>query len=227
MKRSTMESKKMSGNKNFIENFTGIRGYAIMLIFLSHCNFGNNQAGTNCTGMWGGFGVELFVLLSGYLLALNDSSGITQFKEYLKRKLKKFYPLHIVTLIATIPFSLKLLLSLNLTTWIALPLNILLLQNWIPTSSVYFSYNSVSWYLSLTLFFILISPIVIRFWNAVNMKYIPYVVIGLFLLEIAWCYFVKDTSLAHWLIYILPLVRALDLLIGGGYCEACGKKKNP
>ena len=42
-------------------------------------------------------------------------------------------------------------------------LNILLIQDWFPNASVYFSMNAVAWYLSLCLFLYLSFPLVLKF----------------------------------------------------------------
>ena len=50
-----------------IESFQGLRGLAILLIMISHCIFLKNAMGQNSLSHLGGFGVELFIMLSGFL----------------------------------------------------------------------------------------------------------------------------------------------------------------
>ena len=95
--------------KKRINAFQGLRGYAIILIFLSHCTFATNSFGHSTTNWLGVLGVSLFIMLSGYLLVYQDheSNQIIPI-DTLKRRLKRFYPLHIVTLLIALPFSISI-----------------------------------------------------------------------------------------------------------------------
>ena len=217
-----MENKK----ENIISNLQGIRGYAILLIFISHCNFGLNVKGINYTNWLGGFGVSLFIMLSGYLLMHNYHKRKIELKSYVIKKIKKFYPLHIVTLIMAFPFAIKQLLSFDFKAWLGLLCNILLVQSWIPNSGVYFSYNAVAWYLSITIFFIFMAPVVVKFWNSVESSVrIIAILTGLIVIDIVWCAVFNNCSNAHWLIYIFPLIRMNGYLFGGGTVESIAKEQ--
>lgn len=195
--------------------FQGLRGYAIILIFLSHFNFMNNAKGVNITTWLGGLGVELFILLSGFLLIENHGNGNIEIKKYFVHKIKKFYPLHIVTLAIAIPFSIKALLSLDIKTIASLISNALLVQTWVPASNFYFGFNAVSWYLSITVFFIVVSRLVVKFWNKISLK-MTIVVIGcIFIIQLLVCGLTKSLIISHWIIYVAPFVRLLDFIIGG------------
>lgn len=205
----------MSDN-GYILGFQGLRGYAIILIFLSHFNFAQNVKGVNVTGWWGALGVELFIILSGYLLMAKHANKGVQCKKFLLHKIQKFYPLHLVTLIMAMPFAIKALLAIDLQAWFALLLNGLLLQAWIPNDEIYFSFNSVAWYLSLTIFFSFVSPWVIKFWNKLSYKKAIITIVFLISVEFVWCLCFENCSIAHWLIYIFPVIRSIDYLLGGG-----------
>lgn len=216
-----MENKK----ENIISNLQGIRGYAILLIFISHCDFGLNSKGINYTTWLGGFGVSLFIMLSGYLLMEHHNNHKINLKTYILKKVKKFYPLHIVTLFFAVPFVIKLLLRFDFKAWFGLFCNFLLIQSWIPSSSVYFSYNAVAWYLSITVFFILISSVVVRFWNGIESRIKTVIVLcGLMLIDIIWCALFKNSRIAHWMIYIFPMIRMFEYIFGGGGVETTKTK---
>ena len=51
-----------------------MRGIAILLIILSHCTFATNTYGNGIFKYAGGFGVEIFIVLSGYLTYHNYSN---------------------------------------------------------------------------------------------------------------------------------------------------------
>ena len=206
-------------NRKFVLSFQGIRGYAILLIFISHCHLIQNTNGDNPLGWLGGLGVELFIMLSGYLLMMRyGERGIPKTKEFLVKRLKKFYPLHFLTLIVAIPLSLYGFFGNDsLKHGIALFANALLLQTWVPEHSIYFSFNSVSWYLSLTIFFTVISKFVINLLRRLTRNQVLLLLVAIFVFEFAWCCAFKNSAYAHWLIYIFPIVRSLDFLAGGGY----------
>lgn len=207
----------MENKKGLVQNIQGVRGYAILLIFFSHCNFGLNEMGINRTTWLGAFGVSLFIILSGYLLLERHSEEKLELFPYVERKLRRFYPLHILTLIAALPFAIKSLLHFDRIQIVGLLANITLLQSWIPNSSVYFSYNAVSWYLSMTLFCMVISPIVLKIWknNSSNMKICAMLVLCILFDGVLYMIF-GQASVAHWILYIFPVVRSIEYIFGGG-----------
>lgn len=199
--------------KHYIKTFEGLRGYAILLIYISHCSLYINENGVNATTNLGGCGVSIFIMLSGYLLFHQYEDSELDLKRVLKKRLKKFYPLHIITLIIALPFSIPLLIDLDIKTWLALGANVLLVQSWIPDNAIYFSFNFVSWYLSITIFFIVISPLVLKMFKKLKnlvILLIPVIIMTQFLI----CYIFNDSIIAHWIIYICPIVRSLDFILG-------------
>lgn len=218
---------KMTDHKR-IDAFQGFRGYAIILIFFSHCNFSTNSYGMNSTIWLGGLGVSLFIMLSGYLVAYNtgDSNQIIPIKT-IKKRLIRFYPLHLITFLIALPFSIKAFIRESiLYSLFRLGLNIFLIHSWIPSSSIYFSFNAVSWYLSLTLFFLMMSSLTKKFLKKFSVSLLPVVLIIIFLFELVLCYLVKDISFAHWLVYICPAIRYFDYFAGGALCEYVRTHKN-
>jgi peptidoglycan/LPS O-acetylase OafA/YrhL len=210
----------MGANEGYIKSFQGVRGVAILCVFISHCNLFVDTEGSNILARLGGLGVEIFILMSGYLLMMKyGTSGYPSTKIMLRKKLKKFYPLHLVTLMLALPFSfLKLLEGGSLKEYMVLLLNAGLLQSWVPISSVYFSYNAVSWYLSITLFFVVVGGLTVKFLNNVkSLERSISLLAVIWLAEGIWYLFSRHLGSAHWLIYIFPLSRSLDF-IGGGVC---------
>lgn len=98
---------------------------------------------------FGDFGVSLFFMLSGLVLAASFRYDPHQSRtrivgQFLKKRIIKIYPIYLLALIAAI--------ALNGCHTRALPLDLLMLQSWIPVSEYYFSGNAVSWFVS-SLFF--------------------------------------------------------------------------
>lgn len=201
-------------NKTKILNLQGIRGVAFILIFISHCNFFANKYGVNSTTYFGAFGVALFIVLSGFLTVYkNYECSELSPKDQLIKCMKKCYPLHFLTFLMAVPFCIRDLT--NIKTWMVSFLNLILVQSWIPKSSVYFSNNAVSWYLSTYLFLMIVSPFVVKYLKQCNTSCI----IGLLILnssiQAVLALLSGNHSWAHWIIYICPITRTLDFVSGG------------
>ena len=206
-------------DKGIIQSIQGLRGYASLCIFISHCNYLINENGENCFRWLGGLGVSVFIMISGFLLMYHyfDNHAPDSLSLF-KNCLKKFYLLHIITLIAAIPFNLSILFGggmESLKYGIAFVLNLMLLQAWIPYESVYFSYNGVTWYLSMFIFLVLISPLVLKLLKRVKKDKLVTVLFLMVLCQICWCIWMQNYTCAHWLIYIFPLIRVIDYVEGG------------
>lgn len=121
-----------------------IRGIGAILIFYHHFGFDNPV-----TDSFGDFAVSLFFMLSGLVLSMSYSVSQSDLRlpkiwSFMKKRIIKIYPVYFISLSAAI-----LVKGCYLP---ALPLDLLLLQSWIPETRFYFSGNSVSWFVS-TLFF--------------------------------------------------------------------------
>ena len=169
------------------------------------------------TDYLGAFGVTIFIMISGYLAISGDFSKITSFKSYIKyvfKKILKFYPLHIVTLLVALPLCISMFKD-NLTGSIFQTIaNVFLVHAFIPSSSYYFAFNAVSWYLSLNLFFILIAPFVNRLYKNVKLPISLITSVLFFGMEITLFFVFRNFERAHWVLYICPITRTLDYLIG-------------
>ena len=213
-----------------IKAFQGVRGLAILMIMFSHAAFIQDGDGRNCLGHLGGGGVEIFLLLSGFLTSywyldkVDDSKSIGDCFLYSVEKIKKYYPLHIITLLLAIPFAWKaLFLQIDLLQWLKVIVNLLLLQSWVPTSSVYFSFNAVSWYLSVMFFILLVSNVVLMTIRRISKRANVYMILLIGAVE----FFLADSieylqigkSGSHWLVYVFPVVRLMDFVCGGGICH--------
>lgn len=205
-----------------IRSFQGLRGLGIILIILSHCEYIKNCYGGNVFGWAGALGVSVFIFLSGYLAVWNihNTEKITIKKIFLVagKKAWKFYPLHLLTLLAALPFSIRFFVGSKAWKWgIKFLLNILLLQAWVPVRNVYFAFNSVSWYLSLTMFFVFISSLMVKLTEKMHDRTIISMIIAVEILQIFLVQILGAKSWTHWCVYICPLTRCLDFFVGGVY----------
>ena len=153
-------------------------------------------------------------------------------------KIKKLYLLHIVTMLLAMPWLVKVLISGDiLNSIMKIVFNICLLQAWIPRADFYFSLNGVSWYLSVSLFLYVTFPFVLRQIEKYDRIQTAIVAMGIiYSLQIimffaAYCVqieFFHGDELVHWFVYVLPLSRLGDFVIGCnlGYVFLKMTKKN-
>ena len=147
---------------NRIKSLQGLRTLAFLGVFVSH------------TGLFelGAWGVSVFFVLSGFLMAYvySEREPVTGIKASLMfsiRKLKKLYPLHILMLLAALPFELiSVIRGFSIHALLLLcekiGLNITLLQDWVPVQASYYSLNAVAWYLSACLLLYAAFPGILR-----------------------------------------------------------------
>lgn len=195
-----------------ILSFQGVRGWAILLIILSHCNYILNDYGNNVFMYTGAFGVELFILLSGYLAYYNYSCNLDKsLLTLLINKVKKFYPLHIITFIASLPLSMYIFQRGKIVeSVLKVILNLLFLNAWIPKMDIYFSFNDVSWYLTLIIFFAVITPILIKTLAKLSNNILFVIMVAVIVGEFVWAYLVSDSPIYHWYIYIyMPICERI------------------
>lgn len=188
-----------------IKSLTSLRGIFILFIFSHHL------------GLYSGGGsmaVAFFFVLSGFSMTLGYKERIFKsefsYKNYIIRRCLKFYPLHWLCLLASLPLAL---FSFN---WKLIPLffiNATLTQTLIPLKGVYFSFNAVSWYLANTLIFAFVFPVVIKLILKATPK-------GKTFFATIWA--VLYTAIAimipsdwyHYVLYICPFVRLTDFVFG-------------
>ena len=151
-----------------LDSLQGLRFIGFLLIYLTHAgwilwkpdffNFGER-------------GVEIFFVLSGYLIAYNyrDTNLLYDFKssvKYMFGKLQKFYFLHILTFLIVLYYMERhgFNYSHGFDAFIRdIILNITLLQSWYEPAR--FSFNGVTWFLSSILFIYFCVPYIIHFFR--------------------------------------------------------------
>ena len=202
--------------RNQIRSVQLLRVAAFLLVFVSHCFPDLSYAGA-C-------GVSVFLVLSGFLSYQHrgHEGSVPGFVGVVKRalgKASKFYPVHIVTLIASLPLVMN---GVSGPDGMAdfpckLVAQVLLVHSWIPIRSFYFSCNAVSWYLSTFLFIVLLEPYMIRLVTAVERRGLGptlLLTIGCVALGGAISLLSVDADSPHWICYVCPLSRCVDVLVG-------------
>lgn len=141
--------------KKRIDSLNGIRGLCCIGIFLFHSGF----------LLQGTFPVTLFFMLSGFMLyytkhdlAQYPSYG-SWLKNYVFRKFRQFYPLHLITLVLALLVGKAL--PLNWETAKTLLLQLTLTQSFFEKYAL--TLNGLSWYLSVTMFLYAIGWFLLKF----------------------------------------------------------------
>lgn len=216
----------MTPMKERLQSIQVIRAIAFILIFLSHVEIVST----------GPIGVSLFLVLSGFCMTYAyldrpekiPSPGLMNNAKFAWQKVKKLYPLHVVTLlfVSLIVFGGLFLHRVSYTEIAEqgayFITNGLLLQSWIPWRDGYFSFNAVSWYLSTAAFSYFLFPLVFREVQSKSKKRIARLVaitLGLMIivaiiLGIGEQNFGWTNAILKWVVYICPLYRAGDFIIG-------------
>lgn len=194
-----------------LQNIRSLRGIFVIFIFLSHLE-ADGSAMMPCGG---DCGVAFFMMLSGFVLSAGYeqkiSKGLIGRREFMTRRLKKLYPLHLLCFVWAallfLPGS-----SFGAGTAAKAAINLSMLQSWTLLPSYYFSFNAVSWFLSDVMFFYLLFPTAVR----LKIVYRPWF-IGAFAavcqLYICLIPMISDPH-ANSAVYIFPPSRLLDFMIG-------------
>lgn len=223
---------------NRLDNLQILRAAATCMIFLSHSSF---LLGFDSTGL-GAVGVSVFIVLSGFLTSYNHYMDLsnTGFSlresiEYARVRMKKFYLLHVVTFVLALILDIAEYVMYDaekrylVSEALKAPINLLLLQSYIPDRTIYFSFNSVSWYLSTIVFFYLCTPFIIKALKKIKMKKI-YVLAAVYAAQLIITLIFTGTQYEHAVLYINPLFRVLDYTVGiiGGaiFLEIKARHKN-
>ena len=174
------------------------------------------------------YAVSFFFMLSGFVAAYSrygkpvDSSP-RSIIQYIWKKLKKSYPLYVVTLLfAAVYNDLPLSFTINTGSHLLKPLlvqllkNLLLIQSWFRTG--YFAYNGVGWFLSTIFFLYLITLPALAIINKIQ-KSKHHVIFNTFMVfafigfAFFYAWFVRDHNVEFWG-YIFPPARVAEYLIG-------------
>ena len=206
------------------KNIQGLRFLAALLVFMNHSYYIISKTKVFD---YGGRGVELFFILSGFLMAFHygkkpiDSSWKASIK-YAYQKAKKFYALHLATFAVMAAFFLYKYIVAG-TGYKGgseacirdVVLNLTLLKSWYLPAR--FSFNGVTWFLSSLLFIYLLLPKTVSFFRKKSRGDIGVAFCVILLLKL-----VLDTCFGQrWFspypgfsAYTNPMYRYLDFLLG-------------
>lgn len=191
-----------------IETLQSLRIVFSLTVMLAHFSYAGIEGHST------GVGPMFFMLMTGVVMSRSYgpkiSNGNFCFRTYLLRRFFKFYPLHLLCLVAVLLIRHK---TLTTDDYLTILPNALLLQSWIPIESYYFSMNSVSWYLSDLLLFLLLFPSLYKWIGRMEGRTLGGTAVVLLLGYVGYVSLLKTDDLNYWL-YIFPPVRMLDFIWG-------------
>lgn len=182
-----------------------LRGIFALFIFFHHLSL--FEAG-------GDAGVCFYLILSGFVLSAGYfdrmAEGKVRYQPFMKRRFLRIYPFHLIGFVAAVVLVLPRYGQSTLPIYLS---NLLLVQSWIPVKMFFFSVDAPSWYLSDILFCYLLFPLIVRLLSRLsrirNIGFFCVLIIIYFSVLI-----ILPESLCLPLLYINPLFRLLDFIIG-------------
>jgi mycarose O-acyltransferase len=207
-----------------------MRFIAAAMVFFFHSVYENVFADpvaqntyTKIFGQGGWAGVAFFFVLSGFVLTWS-ARATDSVRAFYRRRIFKIFPNHVVTFVV----AGVLLISVGSAIGVGpAVVNLFLLQAWFPQLSIEVSMNPVAWSLSCEALFYLCFPFLLRPISRIRPRHLWWWIAGLFVvilvMPIVGTALMPDAPVqpwAHasewefWIIYVLPLTRMLDFVIG-------------
>jgi peptidoglycan/LPS O-acetylase OafA/YrhL len=191
-----------------IQTLQSLRFIFSLTVMLAHFSYAGIEGHST------GVGPMFFMLMTGVVMSRSYGekvlNGTFRFRDFLLRRLFKFYPLHLLCLLAIVVIRRQTMSGDDYLT--VLP-NLLLLQSWIPVQDYYFSCNAVSWYLSDLMLFLLLFPWLYRKIGRMSGRALTITTVSLLAVYVVYVSLVRTDDLNYWL-YIFPPVRLFDFLWG-------------
>lgn len=138
-------------------------------IFIGHTTFLFSDAFNAFFGQMVNCALELFFVVSGFLVVISNYHKEIKTVPYFLKKLKAIYPAHILgyLLCFFLQYQKGELTDLALTVKTSI-VNLLFLQSYTYQENYVFSYNGVTWFLSTLVFCYLLTPITLKFMKKAN-----------------------------------------------------------
>ena len=207
-----MQNSKVQ-HKHFTE-LDILRSIATIGVFLHHILWTCGMY-SYVSNAFGDCFVAFFFILSGFLTTksqhenhCDDNITIKSAAQFITKKIIKLYPVYLICFILVIALNE----GIKYTPIKVILLNALMLQSWIPHPAIYFSVNSVSWFISSLMFcyimFLLVYKLMTNyprtFWSIAGILYIAYFIV---------IHLIPD-KLALPIIYICPIMQFFAFMFG-------------
>lgn len=190
-----------------IYTLQGLRALAMLGIFLFHSGLLLN----------GTFPVTFFFILSGFVLYYSKYNRIENMnlKDRIKwtfNKIKPFYIIHIITFLLSIIIRWEWINTLTLNKLFKkLILNLLLIQSFCKNDA--FSFNNLSWFLSVTFILYLVAIPLIKVIKKIAEKRLVIIMMVVLLVQYI-LNIINTNNIAELYLYSNPFYRVFDFLLG-------------
>lgn len=203
---------------NELKSIQGLRVLFAIMIFYHHFT-------RPSVVQFGLCAVVAFFMLSGFVMSAGYyrivSGNEFVFCDYYRNRLRKVYPVLLLSILIAIAYKMiqiiasgdpNCLRNVVGTIVYAIP-SLFCVQSFIPISGVYFGGNAVAWFLSDILFCYLVFPSICRciLNSRAHLNMITFVIL-LIVYVCVMCY--MPEKWCHPLLYINPIFRSLDFIIG-------------
>jgi exopolysaccharide production protein ExoZ len=163
------------GGSDNVRSMEGLRGFAVFLVFLVHYvtlinpwlpKQSDISSFAGALSMIGSTGVDLFFVLSGYLIYGSLICRPQPFRRFMARRVERIYPAFTAVFMAYVVLSFVLPTESKIPNSLTAGL-IYLLQNFVLLPGLFpiEPMNSVAWSLSYEMFYYLAIPLVITVFN--------------------------------------------------------------
>ena len=211
------------------ESLQVLRCFAFLGIFICHTGLNGFQS-------LGGWGVSVFIVLSGFLMTYNywgkdriKKISLIENIKFATKKISKLYLLHILMMLAMLVFSFLGERTESISKIILkIVLNVFLVQEWFPLADR--EINGMSWFLCIMLFLYFVFPWINKLMERnycrkkayimMSFSFVIVVVIGVFanIIGLSWWNYLESSvmvdDITRWIIYYFPVSRFWEFFIG-------------
>lgn len=192
-----------------IKSLQSLRGIFAIIIVIYHY-YSRSTAVVNATAC----GVSFFFMMSGFALSMHHEVRTLKgfgYGRFLRNRLAKFYPLHLVLTLAMIYFY-----GINWKLWA----NVFLVQSWYTEMDVWFSYNGTSWFVA-SLAFCYLFYALFSYWSHRLKPAVSLAILGGIIVALTTFYFFLPSDVAVWFYYVFPPARLVPFGLGIVLARLC------
>ena len=204
-------------------SLTSLRAFAALAVFTRHASETFFQIGDHSSlTRQGATGVSFFFILSGFVLAWSYRPGDGAGRSY-RRRFARIYPTYLLMLVVT-QVAVGARHGFPLVPFL---LNGTLVQSWVPSAKVFFTSDMGAWSLGCEAFFYLLFPLLLplvakaaprRRWQILAVVAAADVIVALATHSPN-----QSSGLGLWLVYIFPVTRLGEFVIGLILATAVGE----
>lgn len=202
--------------KQQLNILTSLRFFAAFYVFLFHIDLRKPldflDRITHNIITQGAIGVNIFFILSGFILFYNYYDKKVSFNEFILRRLAKIYPVYFLGMLLCIAIVLVFQIQESYFTELIM-MNILLVQSYLPAFSMNW-YGAGSWSISTEFFFYLCFPFLLKCFHNISLRKTLILISISYLLSTTPGILHNKFNVNFFLTYSFPLARIPEFIIG-------------